>query len=105
MQLSTKEAERIFRKLDVEAVKSTHHVRGFVTYNGVRLFPIHYSKGHKDMPGQVPKRFAKSLNLTLPEFAELKRCTMSKDAYFGIQAERGVIAQPMIEAEVEGGRN
>lgn len=91
MQLTTREAERVFRKLKVESVKSTHHVRGFVTYKGVRLLPVHYSNGRKDMPGHVPKRFAKSLNLSLSEFAELKDCTMSQEAYFEIQAERGLI--------------
>jgi hypothetical protein len=91
MQLSTREAERIFKKLEVETVKSSHHIRGFVTHNGVRLLPVHYSHGHKDMPGNVPKRFAKSLNLSQSEFAVLKRCTMSRDEYFEIQAERGLI--------------
>jgi hypothetical protein len=101
MQLTTREAERIFKKLEVEAIKSTHHVRGFVTYNGVRLFPVHYSNGRKDMPGHVPKRFAKSLNLALDEFAELKRCTMSRDKYFEIQAERGVISLETVEVSGE----
>jgi hypothetical protein len=101
MQLSTREAERVFRKLRVEAVESSHHVRGFVTYNGVRLLPVQYSNGRKDMPGHVPKRFAKSLNLSLSEFAELKRCTMSRDAYFDIQIERGLIAAEK-QAQVDG---
>lgn len=92
MQLSTREAEKVFKKLRVETVKSTHHVRGFVTYNGVRILPVHYSNGRKDMPGHVPKRFAKSLNLSLSEFAELKDCTLSRDAYFELQIERGLIA-------------
>lgn len=91
MQLTTREAERIFGKLDVEVVKSRHHVRGFVTFNGVRLLPLHYSNGHKDMPGHVPKRFAKSLHLSLDQFAELKRCTMSKQAYFAILREQGML--------------
>lgn len=102
MQLTTREAERIFKKLEVESVKSTHHIRGFVTYKGVRLLPVHYSNGRKDMPGHVPKRFAKSLNLSLGEFAELKRCTMSQEAYFKIQAERGLI--PANPVEVSGER-
>jgi hypothetical protein len=101
MQLSTREAERIFKKLEVEAVKSSHHVRGFVTYNGVRLLPVHYSNGRKDMPGHVPNRFAKSLNLSLGEFAKLKRCTMSKDAYFEIQTERGLVALTQLEVGSE----
>jgi hypothetical protein len=89
VQLSTREAERIFNKLDVEPVKSSHHVRGFVTVDGVRLLPVHYSNGRKDMPGHVPKRFAKSLRLSLEEFAELKRCTMTKEEYLTILSDRG----------------
>jgi hypothetical protein len=101
MQLTTREAERIFKKLEVESVKSTHHVRGFVTYKGVRLLPVHYSNGRKDMPGHIPKRFSKSLNLSLSEFAELKRCTMSRETYFEIQAERGLIPSKSVEVSGE----
>ena len=92
MQLTTREAERIFAKLEVETVKSTHHVRGFVVHNGVRLLPVFYSHGRKDMPAHVPKRFAKSLQLKLDEFAVLKSCTMTKDEYFDILRERGILA-------------
>jgi hypothetical protein len=92
VQLTTREAEKIFAKLEVEAVNSSHHCRGFVTYNGVRVLPVFYSHGRKDMPGHVPKRFAKSLRLTLEEFAVLKRCTMTKEEYFEILRSRGVVA-------------
>jgi hypothetical protein len=98
MQLSTREAEKIFNKLEVESVKSRHHVRGFVTFNGVRILPVHYSNGHKDMPGQVPKRFAKSLKLSLDEFAELKRCSMSRDEYVRILQRKGLIEAEPVEA-------
>jgi hypothetical protein len=93
VQLSTREAERIFAKLGVEPVTSTHHNRGFVTYQGVRLLPVYYSRGRKDMPGHVPKRFARSLMLTLDEFSVLKKCTMTRDEYFEILRRRGVIPQ------------
>lgn len=99
MQLSTREAERIFDKLDVEVVKSTHHVRGFVTYRGTRILPLHYSNGRKDMPGHVPKRFAKSLKLSLSEFAELKQCTMTKETYFRILLEKGYLPSKPVGAE------
>jgi hypothetical protein len=99
VQLTTREAERIFDKLEVEVVKSTHHVRGFVTYHGTRILPLHYSNGRKDMPGHVPKRFAKSLMLSLNEFAELKRCTMTKDTYFGILQKRGHLPSKPVGAD------
>lgn len=93
MQLTTREAERIFNKLEVEPVKSSHHIRGFVCFNGIRLLPVHYSNGRKDMPGHVPKRFAKSLHISLDEFAELKRCTLSRTDYFGLLREQGLLDQ------------
>lgn len=102
MQLTTREAERIFNKLDVETVKSRHHVRGFVCFNGVRLLPVHYSNGRKDMPGHVPKRFAKSLQVSLSEFAELKDCTLSKTGYFKILRDRGLLDH--LDAKVEDDR-
>lgn len=91
MQLTTREAERIFAKLAVEVVKSTHHNRGFVMHNGVRLLPVFYSRGNKAMPGNVPTRFARSLMLSSDEFALLKKCTMTKEDYFEILRLRGVI--------------
>ena len=96
MQLTTREAERIFSKLDVEQVKSTHHCRGFVTHDGVRILPVFYSRGRKDLPGNVPRRFAKSLMLSLDEFAVLKSCTMSKDEYFEILRGRGVLPKTKV---------
>jgi hypothetical protein len=91
MELTTREAQRIFRKLDVEAVESTHHCRGFVVYNGVRILPVFYSRGRKAMPGHVPKKFAKSLRLTLDEFAVLKSCTMTKSEYFDAIRRQGLL--------------
>lgn len=91
MQLTTREAERIFAKLAVEVVESTHHNRGFVTHNGVRLLPVFYSRGNKAMPGNVPRRFAKSLMLTADQFVCLKQCTMTKNNYFDVLRLRGVI--------------
>jgi len=92
VQLKTNEAAKIFRKLEVESVKSRHHVRGFLVVNGVRVLPLHYSHGRKELPGPVPKRFASALQLNLQEFAELKRCTMSRNAYLDVLASRGVIS-------------
>jgi hypothetical protein len=93
MQLSTREAAKIFRKLEIRPAKSSHHVRGFLVVDGVKVLPLHYSHGHKDLPGNVPRRFAKSLKLTPAEFAELKRCTMSRDNYLELLIERGIVTR------------
>lgn len=90
MQLTTKQASRIFRKLDVQEKKSTHHVAGFVVVDGKKVLPVYYSRGNKDMKGPVPHRFRKSLHLSEGEFAEMRDCTLSKDTYFQLLRERGV---------------
>jgi hypothetical protein len=91
MQLSIQQAERIMRKLEVELIQCSHHVRGFVTFNGTRLFAIHCSFGRKDLPGNVPHRFRKALKLTVAEFEILKGCTMSRAQYFDVLRQKGII--------------
>jgi hypothetical protein len=91
MQLTTKQAGRIFRKLEVTEKRSTHHVAGFVTVDGKKVLPVHYSHGNKDMKGPVPHRFRKSLRLSESEFAELRDCTLSRDGYIALLRQRGVV--------------
>ncbi len=90
MQLTTRQAGRIFRKLDIVEKRSTHHVAGFVVVDGKKVLPVHYSHGNKTMKGPVPHRFRKSLHLSEAEFADLRDCTLSRDAYFQLLRERGV---------------
>ena len=91
MQLTTQEAERIFRKLKVEMKPCKHHIAGFVTLDGVRILPVHYSYGRKDLPGNVPDKFRKSLHLNLEEFEQLKSCVMSRDQFIDVLIAKGVI--------------
>lgn len=92
MQLSTREALQILSKLKVEVVECSHHYRGFVTLdNGQRLFPVHCSRGNKDLPSNIPHRFRKSLKLTVSEFHNLRSCTMDREAYLALLKENGVI--------------
>jgi hypothetical protein len=87
VQLSTGDAERIFRKLDIKAKKG-HHIAGWLIVDGKRVLPLHYSHGRKAMPGNVPHRFRKALHLSVPEFEELKRCPMSREKYIALLRER-----------------
>ncbi len=91
MELTTEAAGRILRKLTVDYVECKHHVRGFVSLNGKRLFPIHYSFGSRALPGNIPHKFRQSLHLNMAEFALLRQCTMTKEEYFDILKEKGVI--------------
>ena len=90
MQLTTRQASRVFRKLEVREKRSTHHVAGFVVVDGKKVLPVHYSHGNKDMKGPVPHRFRKSLRLSEAEFAELRDCTLSREEYFQLLRDRGV---------------
>lgn len=90
MQLTTKQAAKIFRKLDVTKRRSTHHVAGFVVVDGRKILPVFYSHGNKDMKGPVPHRFRKSLRLSEEEFAKLRDCSLSRDAYHQLLRERGI---------------
>ncbi len=90
MQLTTKQAAKIFRKLEVAKKRSTHHVAGFVVVDGKKVLPVYYSHGKKDMKGPVPHRFRKSLRLSEEEFAELRDCSLSREDYFQLLRDRGV---------------
>jgi hypothetical protein len=91
MQLSTREAQSIMVKLEVQLVKCKHHVRGFFCVNGKRLFPIHCSFGSKDMPGNVPNLFRKSLHLSLEEFDRFRNCNMSLAQYKELLKAKGLL--------------
>jgi hypothetical protein len=91
MQLTTKQAAKIFRKLKVVRRKSTHHIAGFVVVDGRKVLPVFYSHGNKDMKGPVPHRFRKSLRLSEDEFARLRDCTLSREDYHRLLRERGVV--------------
>lgn len=91
MQLTTRQAAKIFRKLKVVPKRSTHHVAGFVTVDGKKVLPVHYSHGNKDMKGPVPHRFRKSLKLSEAEFAELRDCTLGRDEFVRLLRDRGVV--------------
>ena len=91
MQLTTKEATSLMRKLEIELVECKHHIRGFVTYNGRRLFAVHCSYGTKDLPGNVPHLFRKSLRLSTSEFEILRSCKINRERYLEILKERGLL--------------
>lgn len=88
MEVSTREAERIFAKLQVSPRRSTHHVAGLVVIDGVARFPVHYSHGRKGLHGRASQSFRKSLHLEPKEFAVLKRCKMSREEYFALIRKR-----------------
>jgi hypothetical protein len=88
MQLSTNDAHRVLRKLEFELTECKHHVRGFFCLDGKRMFPVHFSFGNKDLPGNVPHRFRKSLRLTDAEFKELLSCHIDRTKYEDIIRRR-----------------
>jgi hypothetical protein len=91
MQLSTRDTERIFKKLQIEVVSCKHHVRGFLVVDGRRVLPLHYSNGRKDLPGSVPHLFRKALHLTVEEFAVMVGCTMGRDEYVELLKQRNIL--------------
>lgn len=90
MQLTTVEAARVFGKLEIKAVACKHHVRGFLVVNGKRVLPVHYSNGRKDLPGNVPHLFRKSLHMSVEEFNQFLACTLSRIEYLALLRSRGI---------------
>jgi hypothetical protein len=93
MQVSTRSAQKVLHKLRFELTDCKHHVRGFFSVNGKRLFAVHVSYGLKDLPGSIQHRFRLSLKLTETEFQELMRCTIDRQKYEALLRNRGVLTQ------------
>ena len=83
MDFNTTKAERIFKKLKIHRSSTNKHIKGFIVYNGERLFPpIYFSKGKKKIHPPITEKIRKSLFLTKDEFKTLSKCTMSYKEYF-----------------------
>ena len=91
MHLTTAEAAKVFKKLEIEIVECKHHVRGFLVVDGCRIFPVHYSNGRKEMPADVPHRFRKVLHLSVDEFRSFLECTLSRREYIALLSKRGLL--------------
>lgn len=84
LQVKKRHAEIIFKKLVIETVNCQHHQRGFVSIDGKKIFPVHYSNGRGDMPGNIGKRFQKSLRINEKQFCDLRDCNLSAKDYYEI---------------------
>jgi hypothetical protein len=92
MQLSTSEAVKLMKKLEISFTECKHHVRGFLVVDGKRVLAVHCSRGRKDLPGNVPHLFRRSLHLTIDEFEFFRSCRMSLEAYVELLRDKGVIS-------------
>jgi hypothetical protein len=90
MQLTTKEAKGVMVKMELQLVECKHHIRGFFCVNGTKVFPVHCSFGSKDLPGNVPNLFRKSIHLSLEEFERFKNCHMNLDEYRELLRVKGI---------------
>lgn len=89
MSFKPHKAKKIFSKLKIKESNSNHHIKGFLVYDGVRLFPpIFYSKGNKEIPLQIVEKFRKSLYLDKNAFSFLSSCKMTYEQYFAIRFEK-----------------
>ena len=90
-EMKTKEMERVFRKLEVEKVKCSHHVRGYYMVDGKKAFPVYFSFGSKDIPGFVATKIAKSMGLELSELVKMAKCKISKEEFDRLIRDRGFV--------------
>jgi len=95
LQLKKQEAEKIFKKLGVNEKTDSHHVRGFICVNGIKVLPVFYSHGNGDMPGKIPEKFRKSLLLNHDEFMRLKECPMRKEEYYSLLEKRIIMKKEL----------
>ena len=89
MQMSLKDAEKVFNKLQVEDVPCKHHRAGFLVVDGVRVLKVHHSFGVGNMSPTVAHLFRKSLKMSMEEFQRFIGCTMSREAYVQSLRDKG----------------
>lgn len=87
----SRDMDIIFRKLDVEQVECKHHVRGYFCIDGVRVLPIYYSFGRKDLPSFVIGKIARAMGLSEQELVTMGKCKISKIEYIDLLRERSII--------------
>jgi hypothetical protein len=88
MRCTLREAERIFRTLQIEPRKCSHHVSGYFVIEGARALLAHFSFGRGEMPPPSVHRFRKSLLLTVVEFEALRDGRMTRAEYVGVVRPR-----------------
>ena len=88
MQVTKREAAKVFKKLDIDVTQNNHHVRGWLKIEGKKISPVHYSHGNGPMPGKIGDKFRKSFYLTPPEFSDLINCPLSKEEFYELLLDR-----------------
>ena len=90
LQLTTREAEAIFAKLELEPRGGgSHHVMGVLKVNGRTVLTLFYSHGRKSLPGNVPQKFRRDMHLSVAQFLAFKVCTLSRAEYLDVLREGG----------------
>jgi hypothetical protein len=96
MQVTTLDAERIMRELEVELIPCTHQHAGFIVVEGRHVLKVHRSRIEGVMPATVIELFRKSLKLSVNEFQRMLERQVSREQYVRLLREQGLIAPPRV---------
>lgn len=89
MEISNRDLDKTFTKLEVAETDCNHHRRGFVCdANGAPLLPVYYSRGPKGLKGKSAYLFIKSLYLSEPEFRKMVKCHIDRPEYLAMVLTR-----------------
>lgn len=91
MQVTKREAEAIFNKLEID-LRGTHHKSGWFKYNDQKVLHVYFSHGRGAMPGKVGDKFRQSFRINEQQFRDLRDCPLDKDGYVEILKEKNIIA-------------
>jgi hypothetical protein len=81
----TKQAVRVFAKLELVMSSSSHHIKGFlISPRGKKVLPALYvNKGSKDIPTRISRKLMAALMLEdEADFHTLMSCKMSRSDYY-----------------------
>ena len=92
MKITSKQIEKVFRKLEVRLKYSSHHIYGFFEVNGIRLFVLHVSRsGDRELPNTIIQKIRGNLHLSVPEFEQLISGRMSREEYIDLLDQKGLL--------------
>jgi hypothetical protein len=90
--VSTADAARLFRKLQIQSKSTRHQTAGFLVVDGKKVLNLQYGHGRASMPAFEFERFRRLLHVSADEAARLLECSMSRSSYIALLRANGVIS-------------
>lgn len=90
MQVSKRDIQAIFNKLNLKT-RSTGHHYAWLVHGGRKILRVHVSHGKGDIPGRISDKIRSQLRLNKDNFLHLISCPLSLEQYLDILRQKGLL--------------